>query len=74
MTSITKSTYKSVRKAYSNPIQIMHALYNMHCDKNKRIGSMAQFEGLFNMWLGNKGYKLLQGCLIILKKFDQTFA
>ena len=74
MQPITKTFYHSARRAYKNPIQLMHALYNVHCDVDKRIPSMGKFEGLFQMWLGGQGYKLMQGCLIIQKKFDEKFA
>ena len=71
---IDKETYVKVKGTYKHPIQRMHALYNMHCDTNMRVGSMAQFEGYLQIWFGNQGYQLLQGCLIIQKRFDSQFA
>lgn len=71
---IEKEFYHSARRAYKDPIQLLHALYNVHCDVDKRIPSIGKFEGLMQIWLGNKGYRLMQGCLIIQKNFDKKFA
>ena len=71
---VSKGFYQSARRAYKNLIQLLHALYNTHCDIDKRIPSIGKFEGLMQMWLGNQGYQLMQGCLLIQKKFDEKFA
>jgi hypothetical protein len=46
----------------------------MHCDTEFRIGSMAQFEGYLQMWFGRQGYSILNGCLMVEKKFNSQFA
>lgn len=71
---IKKEFYKKARATYKSPIQLLHALYNTHCDTEFRIPSIGKFEGLMQIWLGNKGYKLMQGCLLIQNKFDKKFA
>lgn len=71
---IEKDWFLAARKVYRNPIQLLHALYNTHCDTHMRIPSIGTFEGRMEMWLGNKGYRLMQGCLMIQNFLDKKFA
>ena len=71
---ITKMFYKSAKRVSKDPIDLMHKMYNIHCDTKFRIPSPKLFEDYFGKWLKKKGFTLLQGCLLIQKEFDSKFA
>lgn len=71
---ITKEIYFNVKKTYTHPLQRMHALYNMHCDTEFKIENIIKFESYLQVWFGIQGFSILNGCLMVEKKFDSQFA
>lgn len=71
---IEKYLYLTVKTTYKSPIEVIHALYNLHCDVQHRVPNINQFEIIFRTWVGRKNMSSLKGCLIIIKKFDSQFA